>query len=188
MRCRAIGATIGRVHCRHGFRSAGVSPDVGWTSRPPKPMQSERDEVGGAFFFPVGQAASITNWDFAETRAGRPRDAGGTPALRSGAVAGSGSGALSSTAGRQSRPPSRVFIRLSGKIFNTLAILHRRRDYISPAGPFPQINQAAALTAERELCILAGHHFLADWALQFELASHGLATRFGRPDRNRGLR
>jgi hypothetical protein len=36
--------------------------------------QAERDEVGCALFFPVGEAAAVANCDFAEARAGRPRD------------------------------------------------------------------------------------------------------------------
>src|SRR5450631_4418141 len=68
------------------------------------------------------------------------------------------------------RPPrSGVFIRLSGKIFDVITVLHRRRNHVAAAGPLAQIKQPAAVAAERELHTLAGHDLFADGALQLEL-------------------
>ena len=42
-------------------------------------------------------------------------------------------------------------------------VLHRRRDHIRAAGPFAQIDQAAAVAAEREFGILAGYRLSCRW-------------------------
>jgi len=36
--------------------------------------QAESDEIRGGFLFPVQEAASVADFDFAEAGAGRPRD------------------------------------------------------------------------------------------------------------------
>ncbi len=87
------------------------------------------------------------------------RDAGGTPALRRAL----GVAARHRLGWRQRRrlavrhPVLTIFIAFD------LAVLHRRRDHIRAAGPFPQINQAAAIAAERELGVLAGSPASCRW-------------------------
>jgi len=44
-----------------------------------------------------------------------------------------------------------------------LRILNRRRDYVTAARPFAQIEGAAALAAKRELRRVTRHFLLADW-------------------------
>src|ERR1700730_13237465 len=93
-----------------------------------------------------------------------------------------------------SLPPSGILIGLSGDIFDVIAVLYWRRDDIPAAGPFAQVNQAAAVATERELGVLAGHGLLADGALQLDLASHVaflhdlIFRRSWRLDRSRGPR
>ena len=51
--------------------------------------------------------------------------------------------------------------------------MNGRRDHISSAGPFSKINQAAALTAEREICGGLFNRGFADGTSQLELTLAG---------------
>jgi len=80
------------------------------------------------------------------------------------------SGAGGDRAGGTLALPSRVSLAL---FFGVIFIFFRvadveqgRRDYISAAGPLTEVDQATALTAERELRVLARYQLFAGWAVQ----------------------
>src|SRR5580704_12119378 len=85
--------------------------------------------------------------------------------------------------------PASVFIGVirAGGEFIVRRIRQRRGNDISTAGPFPEIDQAAAIAAKGEVGVFACDCFLAGGALQVgALADHRVITRFSRAGRNRG--
>jgi hypothetical protein len=75
---------------------------------------------------------------------------------------------------------SRFFVRIFGSAGSNLLlrIRDRRRNHISATSPFPQIDGAAAIAAERKLSVAAFHDFLADGAVELKsaFASHVQGT------------
>src|SRR5215470_13409037 len=59
---------------------------------------------------------------------------------------------------------SRLLPALLDQAFQHFRIGNRRGDHVSTAGPFAQINHAAAIAAEREVFVALEHQGAAGWA------------------------
>jgi len=187
----SLSSCLGRLLCSADV-PAGCCVGVSTTHPNPRPILQASPyrvicDILDRTFFPVRYVTTIANFHLAEAGAGRPRhsrrDAGATVesifgvtghyfgrprSCGSGVLVGCGGGIL---------PPQSGFLFGIQRIafFDCVAnVSHRRRDHIGAAGPFSQIDQAAALAAKRELGAVPLYRLLAGGATQKEgtLASH----------------